>query len=136
MSAVPQPGVAEAPLPDHPEGTERAEKRWSSTRTKKNVCGSCLRYTIDILYYRAASQCSAPAVAWSLTKRHGVINLLLVISFFSPFFNFLYGCAGQTVSASSRSSTCLTGCHGCTRVRLLMSMWAGDLGAFSQLTLS
>lgn len=22
MSAVPQPGVAEAPLPDHPEGTE------------------------------------------------------------------------------------------------------------------
>lgn len=42
-----------------------------------------------LLRYRAA-----PAVVWGLTKRQGVINLLLVISFFFLFFNFLSGCAG------------------------------------------
>lgn len=135
MSAVPQPGVAEAPLPDHPEGTELRSNGVARGQRKMFVV-PVSDILLIILYYRAASQCAAPAVVWGLTKRHGVINLLLVIIFFSPFINFLFGCAGQTVGASRHSSTCLTVCHGCTPVRRPMSMWAGDLGAFSQLTLS
>lgn len=43
-----------------------------------------------LLHYRAASRCAASAVIWDLSKRQGVVNLLLVIS---HIFHFLPGCA-------------------------------------------
>ena len=61
--AVLQPGAAEAPLTDHPEG-KSAEEQWSSTRPKKNVRGSSLRGAISLQQMQAEQCLGVQPLQW------------------------------------------------------------------------
>lgn len=64
--AVLKPGVAEAPLTDRPEDKSANQLRewWSSTRPKKNICGSSRRGAVALQQMQADQCLSVQPLQW------------------------------------------------------------------------